>query len=399
MYDVAVVGGGFAGATLSLLLAGKGVSVALIEREKPDRLTAVEADGRTTALSASARTFMKEIGVWEALEDNAEPIWDIRVADRASHLSLHFDHREIGGEPMGHIVENFRLRRVLLDAVRPDPHVSSYWGTTVQGFDGRSDRAELRLNDHQIVEAQLAIAADGRGSAMRRFAKIGLRSTDYGQTAIVCTVHHQRRHGGIAHERFLAGGPFAILPMTDERGGAHRSSIVWTERRSLAEHLSRQPRDILERELARRLGSFLGQVAIEGDIWTFPLSLTVASRLTGPRLALLGEAGHGIHPIAGQGFNVSVRDIATLGDLVGSALQAGRDLGASDLLARYARRRWPDILAMVAATDGLNRLFLTSLPPVALGRRLGLAAVHRLPGVKRQFQRHAMGLGLFADRP
>lgn len=397
MLDAAIVGGGLAGAALALALARGGVKVALVERQNPDLLSAEETDGRTTALAAGARQLMEDIGVWASIEPHAGPITDIRVTDRNAALKLHFDHRDVGGEPMGYVVENFRLRRALLDAIAAEPGIQAYWNCTLSGFEGEIAGAQLMLEGGQVLDARLAIAADGRGSALRRFAGIGMRAVDYKQTAIVCAVTHEHPHDGIAHERFLNGGPFAILPMTDGPTGEHRSSIVWTERRTLAEHLLTLNRPALEAELARRFGGFLGKLSIQGDTWSYPLSVTAAKRLTGPRLALVGEAAHGMHPIAGQGFNVSVRDIESLSQSVSKAVSMGQDPGSDALLRAYAKRRWPDIAAMLAATDGLNRLFMSNLPPIALGRRLGIAAVDRIPPLKRQFQRHAMGLGLFGQ--
>lgn len=395
MLDTAIVGGGLAGASLALALARGGVATALIERQSPEQLAAEETDGRTTALAAGPRRLMEDIGVWDTLAPYAGAITDIRVTDRGSTMKLHFDHRDVGGEPMGHIVENYRLRRALLDRVAQEPLIQTYWECALTGYEADTGQARLMLDVSQVIEARLAVAADGRGSALRRFAGIGVRAIDYKQTAIVCAVAHEHPHEGIAHERFLDGGPFAILPMTDGPEGEHRSSVVWTERRPLAEHLLTLDRPALEYELARRFGDFLGGLSIQGGTWSYPLSVTAAKRLTGPRLALVGEAAHGMHPIAGQGFNVSVRDIECLSNAVGRAVGSGQDPGASTLLRAYAKHRWPDIAAMVAATDGLNRLFMTNLPPLALGRRLGIAAVDRIPPLKRRFQRHAMGLGLF----
>ncbi len=395
-HDVAVVGAGLAGLTLALALARSGMHIALIERQSPDQLAAVEVDGRTTALAASARVVLEDIGVWHRLEPYGGPILDIRVTDRASPLHIHFAHAAVGDDPMGHIVENHILRRELLAALAAEPTLTAYWQQSVTAFDGAGDgsgaTATLTLDSGTIIQAPLVAAADGRGSALRRMAGIGVRASDYHETAIVCTAYHEHSHDGIAHERFLSGGPFAILPMLDNAAGQYRSSIVWTENRSLAEHLLTVPKPRFERELARRFGDFLGQVTVPGEVWSYPLSVVVAKRLTGPRLVLVGEAAHGMHPIAGQGFNVSMRDIVGLRDAVTGASLAGQDHGSPMALSAYARKRWPDIWAMVAATDGLNRLFRTDLPPVALARRLGLASVNRLPLLKRQFQRHAMGM-------
>lgn len=395
-HDVIVCGAGPAGLTLALALARRGAAVALVERHGPEALAAPEIDGRTTALAAGGRAVLEDLGVWPALAAEAAPIWDIRVTDRGSLLHLHFDHRAIGGGAMGHIVENHTLRRVLLEALAREAGVALHWQRSVTAMDVHENEATVSLEDGAALRGRLVAAADGRGSFLRRMAGIGVRATDYDETALVCTAWHEHPHDGIAHERFLSGGPFAILPMTDGAEGQHRASIVWTERRALAEHLLTLPRPAFERELARRFGGFLGEVRVPGPVWSYPLSLMLAKRLTAPRLALVGEAAHAMHPIAGQGFNVSMRDVEGLRDAVAAALQAGGDPGEADRLAAYARKRWPDILAMAAATDGLNRLFRSGLPPVALVRRLGLAAVNRVPPLKRQFQRHAMGLQPFA---
>ncbi len=391
-HDIAIVGAGLVGLTLALALVRSGAKVALIERQSPEQLEAEEIDGRTTALAASAKDVFDTLGIWPDIEPHGGPILDIRVTDRASPLHVHFAHSAIGDAPMGHIVENHILRRELLRALEQEPALTAYWRRSVTAIQDEGSSATLTLDDGTLVRTALIAGADGRGSAVRRMAGIGISAADYNETALVCTAYHETPHHGIAHERFLSGGPFAILPMQDSISGQHRSSIVWTETRSLAEHLLRLPKPQFEQQLRRRFGDFLGIVTVPGDIWSYPLSVMLAKRLTGPRLVLVGEAAHGMHPIAGQGFNVSIRDIVCLRETIEAALQNGRDPGDHAVLTAYARRRWPDILTMIAATDGLNRLFRSNLPPIALARRLGLASVNRMPLLKRQFQRHAMGL-------
>ncbi|MEK9725336.1 MAG: FAD-dependent monooxygenase, partial [Rhodospirillaceae bacterium] len=243
------------------------------------------------------------------------------------------------------------------------------------------------------VRARLAVAADGRASATRVAAGIGVTSWTYDQTAIVCTVRHDRHHGGIAHERFLPAGPFAILPLAgDPPDAGNRSSLVWTERADLAPAMMALDEAGFTAEVARRFGDFLGGLEAAGPRYSFPLGLQFAERMIAPRLALAGDAAHAMHPIAGPGVYKGLRDVAALAEVLVDAHRLGLDLGAQTVLERYARWRRFDNTLMLAATDGLNRLFSNDALPLRLARDLGLAAVDRLPPVKRLFMRHAMGL-------
>jgi 2-octaprenyl-6-methoxyphenol hydroxylase len=241
------------------------------------------------------------------------------------------------------------------------------------------------------VSCRLVVAAEGRESPLRRQANISVTRWPYRQTGIVCAVAHERPHHGTALEHFLPSGPFAQLPMVPNEVAEHVSAIVWTERTPVAQRMMTLDDHAFGREVARRLGDHLGAVRPIGRRWVYPLSALHAHRYTAPRLALVGDAAHGIHPIAGQGLNLGFRDAAALFRLVADAVHGGGDPGAPGLLARYQRARRPDNLAMLAATDALDRLFSTDLPPVRLARDLGIAAVHRLPPLKRLFMRQAMG--------
>lgn len=389
---IVVVGGGIVGLTLAVALGKAGLRVAVVERATAAAMRARAFDGRVSALAASSQAVFAGLGLWEALAGAAQPIREIRVSDGASPLFLHYHRRDVGAEALGYIVENRWIRRALLNAAEALDGVSLLDGRAVERVARGRAGARVALSDGGILAASLVAAADGRRSPVRRLAGIGALESSYGQDGIVATVAHERPHRGIAQERFLPSGPFAVLPMT-----GRRSSIVWTERAPVAERLLALPRAGLEVELGRRFTDYLGALAIDGPVFSYPLTLTLAARYAADRVALLGDAAHAIHPIAGQGLNIGIRDAAALAEAAVDAARLGLDPGAPSALAGYARRRRADGFAMLAVTDGLNRLFSNDRAPLRLGRRLGLAAVDRLPGLKRALIRHAMGET--GDRP
>lgn len=400
--DLAVVGAGLNGSLLALASGEAGLATALIDRVPLKSLTDAGFDGRTTAIAYTSQRLFAALGVWDDLADEAEPIRDIRISDaghdgRASPLHLHFDHREAtpgsrDHAPMGWIVENRFLRRALLRRLADCPQVELVAPDEVIETDRNADRAELTLKSGRRLQARLVASAEGRFGSMREEAGIGARAWSYDQIAIVLVARHERPHRGVAQERFLPGGPFAILPMRDGPEGEHRSSIVWTERADLARRLLELDPPRFQAEFARRFGDHLGCVEPAGPRWWYPLGLVHADRYTDTRLVLVGDAAHGIHPIAGQGYNLGVRDIAALVEVLVDAKRLGLDLGAADTLERYAQWRRADNFAMVAATDLLNRLFSNDIKPLRLIRDAGLAAVNRVPALRRFFVRHAMGM-------
>jgi 2-octaprenyl-6-methoxyphenol hydroxylase len=383
--DVAIVGAGMVGLTLASALARAGVSVAVVDRAPAVVFADAARDGRASALALASVRVLESIGLWRAMEREAEPIREIRVSDGEARLFLHYDHRDLGAEPLGYIVENSVTRKALATHAAA-ANLPVLAGRRVVAMSAGPASAELSLDDGTIVRATLVAAADGRGSSLRNLAGIGATEWRYPQTGIVCTVAHARPHRGIAHERFLPPGPFAILPMT-----GNRSSIVWTEAAALAPALLALDDAEFAAELARRFGDHLGPVEVAGPRFSYPLLLVHAERYIAPRLALVGDAAHAIHPIAGQGLNIGLRDVAALAEVVVDAKRLGLDFGSTAVLARYERWRRFDNLAMLAVTDGLNRLFSNDLAPLRVARDLGLAAVDRLPALKRVFMRHAMG--------
>lgn len=400
-FDLAVIGAGLNGSVLALAAGQGGLRIALIDRAPLASMTEAGFDGRTTAVTATSQRLFEALGVWPQLAADAEPILDIRISDaghdgKASPLFLHFDHREAASDeepavPMGWIVENRHLRAAVLRGLQACANVELVAPEEVVDIDRDLHRAEVRLKSGRVLTARLVASAEGRTGSTREDAGIGARSWSYNQTAIVLVARHEKPHRGVAQEKFLPGGPFAILPMRDSAQGEHRSSIVWTERTPLARSLLALDATRFQAEFARRFGDFLGAVEPVGPRWSYPLSLMHAERYVDRRLVLVGDAAHGIHPIAGQGYNLGVRDIAALAEVLVDAKRLGLDIGAADTLERYAKWRRVDNFTMVAATDLLNRLFSNDIKPLRLVRGLGLAGVHRVPSLRRFFVRHAMG--------
>ncbi len=385
--ELAVVGGSLTGLTLGLAAAAAGLEVAVVDREDPAAMLDAAFDGRTTAIAHGSFRVLDGIGLWPLVAAEAEPIREIRVADDGSPLFLHYDHREVGDQPLGYIVENRRLRGALMARAATLPRLRHLAPAAVARVARDGPLAALDLADGRHIEAELVAACDGRASPLRQAAGIKTLDWSYPQISIVCTVRHAEPHRGVAVEHFLPAGPFAILPMT-----GNRSSIVWTERAELVPRLIALDDAAFLVELTRRFGDFLGPIAVEGPRFSYPLSLMHAQRYTARRLALVGDAAHVIHPIAGQGFNLGIRDIAALAETLIDGRRLGLDLADPALLARYERWRRLDNITLAAVTDGLNRLFSNSIAPVKLARDLGLALVNRLPPLKRVLMRHAMGV-------
>ena len=383
--DVVIVGGGMAGLSLACASGGAGLDCVVIDREDP--ATAVDAafDGRVSALAHATCQMFKGLGIWAHVSE-AQPILDIRVSDGDSLLFLHYDHRDLGDEPFGHMVENRVTRLALLARIAELPTVRLLAPAGVTDVRRDAARSEVHLADGTVVSAPLCVGADGRNSPLRQSAGIKCAAWSYHQVGIVCTVHHELPHHGVAQERFLPAGPFAILPMT-----GNRSSLVWTERADLAPAMMALGEAAFTAEMASRFGDYLGALEVVGPRWSYPLALHLAERYTDRRLALVGDAAHGIHPIAGQGLNLGLRDVAALAEVIVDTARLGLDIGDAVPLERYQRWRRFDALLLAAVTDSLNRLFSNDIEPIRLARDLGLAAVNRMGPLKRVFMSHARG--------
>lgn len=385
--DVLIVGGGPVGGLTACALAQAGLAIALVEAADPADLARPGTDGRSIAIALSAKRVFDGAGVWPLLADEAGPILQIRVTDGAAPLFLHYDHDAIGDEPFGWIVENTTIRRAIHQRLGQLPSAQVLAPARVTAIDRDADGVTATLADGRTIRAGLVVGADGRGSTIRRLAGIGVQRFGYGQSGIVTTVAHEKPHQGIAHERFLPSGPFAILPMT-----GNRSSIVWTERLHLADAIVGQSDEDFLAELHTRFGDFLGPVTLAGPRFHYPLTLQLADRAIDHRLVLIGDAAHGMHPVAGQGMNMGIRDVAALAEVIMDARRLGLDVGGPDVLARYQRWRRFDNMLMLGLTDVMVRLFSNDIGPLKLARDLGLAAVQTMPGAKRFFMKHAMGV-------
>jgi len=387
--DVVIAGGGFAGLALAIALRqslGGNFAVTLADPE----LAHAGQDARASAVAAAPRRMFDALGVWNAVAAEAQPIVDMvvtdsRVEDAARPVFLTFGGEIEPGEPFAHMIENRRLIAAL--ATQAASAGVNLIETSVVNFVAAPSHMEVRLGNGAAITTRLLVAADGARSRLREHAGIATHGWSYGQSAIVTTVIHERDHCGRAEEHFLPGGPFAILPLRH-----NRSSIVWTERTAEAGRIVALPDDDFHRELEKRFGLQLGDIAVSGPRGVYPLGLWIARSFTADRLALVGDAAHVIHPIAGQGLNMGLRDVAALAEAVVDAVRLGLDPGDAAVLGRFQRWRRFDTMMMSVSTDGLNRLFSNRSDLLRLARDLGLGMVDRLPVLKRMFIREAAGL-------
>ncbi len=388
--DVLIAGGGLNGTTLALALASGGLSVALVDPAPPGAREGA-FDGRSYALALTSQRLLKVLGVWGRIAEHAQPILEIKVTDgRAgegpSPFVLEFDHAEIEEGPMGYMMEDRFLRRALLDALAAAPLVTQIEGT-VTAHRAEEGSVSAALADGRILRARVIVGSDGKESPTAARAGIRRQGWRYGQTALVCAIAHERPHHGIAHQFFMPPGPLAILPLP-----GNRSSIVWSETEANAARIQALDDDAYLEVLRPRFGDFLGEIGLAGKRWTYPLALSMTQSLVGPRLALLGDAAHAMHPIAGQGLNAGLKDVAALAEVLADARRRGEDIGRPEVLERYQRWRRFDTATLLFATDTFNRLFSNDNPVLRLARDLGMGAVNAMPGLRRRFIREAAGL-------
>jgi len=370
-FDVIISGGGLNGSALALALASVGITTALVDPQPIDTRADPKFDGRSYALALSSQRMLAALDLWDELREDAQPILEIKVSDGhagegASPFVLEFDHAEIEEGPMGFMVEDRHLRRVLLSALEKAriPHFS---GQSVVDHIAEPGKVTVSLSDPKLT-ARLLIGADGVSSPTAIRAHIKRQGWAYPQTALVCAIQHEKPHNGIAHQFFMPAGPLAILPLTE-----NRSSIVWTENTEEAARLQALDDDGYLDALRPRFGDFLGNISLGGVRFTYPLTLSIAESFVAPRVALIGDAAHRVHPIAGQGLNAGLKDVAALAEVLAKAFRRGEDIGAADVLVRYQSWRRFDTSTLALATDGFNRLFSNDNKILRLGRDLGMA--------------------------
>lgn len=399
-FRIVVAGGGIVGLALALAAkraAPKGISVTLCD---PALARDPAGDRRAYAVAAASRRMLSALDVWAAVADEAQEmremvITDSHLADPVRPVFLEFGReadREGHGEPFAHMVEGAALARALRAACADAGVAMRKAGVRRATVEPDGGAIRARLGDGEEIRAHLVCAADGKRSRLREGAGIGWSGWTYPQSGLTAIVGHERDHEGRAIQHFLPSGPFAMLPLTPGGSLGHRSAIVWSERKENVPHMLALDEEFLLEEIERRFGLELGAIALETPLEAFPLEFGIARAFVAARLALLGDAAHVVHPIAGQGLNLGLKDAAVLAERVVEAARLGMDPGGADVLEDYQRARRTDTVAMGVATDALNRLFSNDVPPIRMARDLGLGLVDRMPGLKRFFMREAAGV-------
>lgn len=396
--DVIIAGAGMAGATAALALDSGGLKPLLIDPVIFDAQLAPTFDGRASAVAFASFRQWRTLGLADELEPKAQRIEQILVTDGRSPgasaaaafpFFLRFDSAEIAGrtqgEPLGYMLENRHIRAALAAAVK-ERGIEVLAPARVKAVEALSGHAKVTLEDGRELTAPLVVGAEGRGSVVRRQAGIGAVGWDYPQCGVVATVKMEQPHQGTAHEYFLPGGPFAILPLSGDR-----ASLVWTEKRGRGEALKTARPEVFHAHLVRRFGAFLGGLEVEGPVFVYPLSLSMAERMVAPRTALLGDAAHGVHPIAGQGLNLGLKDAAALAEVLVEATRLGEDIGSLAVLERYAAWRRFDNTMLAAGMDAFVWLFSNDNPLLRFARGAGLAVVNRIGPARRFFMQEAGG--------
>jgi 2-octaprenyl-6-methoxyphenol hydroxylase len=394
--DIIVIGAALNGLAAALALGGRQVKrpldVVVVDLKDPDSFATNSFDGRASAITAAARRMFEVMGVWQRVSGEAQPMADIIVTDSATPgaarpVLLAFGPDDMKGGASSHMIENRHLYGAMLAEARQSPHIRFCIGQKVEHYHFGPGLAGVTLADGMVLRAPLIVAADGRNSPARETAGIRLVGWPYDQMGLVATVEHELPHHGRAEEHFTPSGPFAILPLP-----GNRSSLVWSERKDWAERMLALPIEAFEDELKLRFGTHLGGVKLISGRHGYPLSLFVAESFSARRLALVGDAAHVLHPLAGLGFNLGLRDVAALADCIHDAAALGLDIGSDAVLERYTQWRRFDTVATAAAMDGLNRLFANTNPVLTVLRRAGLMAVNRLGGLKSMFAGEAAGI-------
>ena len=390
--DVIIAGGGLNGPALALALAAGGFTVTVVDANPPRGRAQDAFDGRAYAIALASQRLLAAIGVWPAVADQAQRMKGVKATDGhagegASPMFLHFDSAELGDGPVGYMLEDRFLYRALLAAMEAEPKITLLSDISVVGQEITPSGITATLTDGRRRHGKVLIGADGRKSGVAVRAGITREGWSYGQTALVAAIDHELPHNGIAHQFFMTSGPLAILPLK-----GNRSSIVWSEKDATAAEISALSDDDFLAVLRPRFGDFLGEISLAGPRFSYPLNLTLARAYAAPRVALVGDAAHGVHPIAGQGLNLGLRDVGALTEVLIEAHRRGEDIGAIDVLERYQSWRRFDSTSLALGMDTVNKLFSNNNPILRAGRDLGMGIVQAVPSLRRGFMRQAAGL-------
>ncbi len=391
-YDVIIVGGGLSGLQMAVCLGMHHIRVCVVDKTPVSTVINSPDDGRTCAIAYASVNLFKHTGVWDLVGDEACPMHHIRIEDGdlikgLSYFSMQYDRQLVDGEDLGYIVENNTLRRCQYARLQSLPTVTYLENRTVTDFVTSDNMATITLDNGTYITTKLVIGADGKFSKMRHMVGIKVTQWQYDQTAIVCTLNCEKPHNNTALELFLPSGPFASLPLSD-----NRMSIVWSEKTALVNDLLALSEGDFNMQLQHRMGDWLGKVSVCGNNrWSYPLSLMHAHTYISNRFCLIADSAHAMHPIAGQGFNMGVRDIAALTEVVTNAYKGCEDWGAQSVLKQYEQYRYADNTALVMICDGLTRLFSNNNSILKTARVLGLGALDKVPFAKKIFMKHAMG--------
>ena len=390
--DIIIVGGGLIGSALAIALSSIGFDVTVIDRQSNKLTKSQNFDGRAYALSHASIRMLKVLGIWNYFKENAQPILDIKVSDGrvgegASDWFLHFDHQELEEGPMGHLIEDRYIREALKTDIEMSKQIKYIYNAEVISQNVKDTGVSLNLSDGQVLRTQLLVGCDGRNSKIAHWSNISHVGWNYNQTALVCALSHEKQHFGVAHQFFNPAGPLAILPLK-----GNKSSIVWTETKDRAKHINDMCDEDYLNALSPFIGSFLGSINLVGDRFSYPLGLSLADSFIAKRTVLVGDSAHGIHPLAGQGLNLGLKDIAALTEVLALAKRRGESFSSKQVLERYQKWRRFDTSAMAVATDSINKLFSNDNIILRSMRDIGLGSVNATPHLRRSFMRHAAGL-------
>ena len=390
--DIIIVGGGLNGSLMAIAAANIGFSTIVLDSKDNEASAEDRFDGRSYALALSSVRLLKNLDIFEDIIDKSQPILDIKILDGKlvqgpSQFSLHFDNNEIHDGPMGQMVEDRFIRKALFTKINKNKQIDYKFNSKVTEHKKQSGYISVTLDNGKKLNTKLLVGADGRNSELANRADIKKSGWKYNQSALVCAIEHEADHNGVAWQYFMPSGPLAVLPMTGKR-----SCIVWTEQNANAKAINLFDETRYTRILAARLGNFLGKFKIIGDRHTYPLELSIADRFIDERLALIGDAAHSVHPIAGQGLNAGFKDIAVLAHIIQDAHHRGEDLGSLGVLKRYEEWRRFDSAQLAYSTDLFNKLFSNENEALRLARNIGLKLLDSIPVAKRNIIKEAAGI-------